>query len=461
MTDHVKIYGVKPRIQYVADGSLTEYTFPFAIFSANDVDIYFDGEKQESTTYTVSGARQSDGGSVTFASAPTAGTVITIVRQLSIERTTDFQEGSALRAQVLNDELDYQTACQQQIAEALNRSMLLPPYAAADDVNLTLPPPSAGKAIVWNAEGTNLENSTVAVNALESTINTYKTQAQEAANTATSKASAAATQAQTATIQAAIATQKAGEIVGAVNGLNGLRTNCLTEIPQDIKLELSSGTLTMKAGSKYYLPDGTRKEIDSDKSVTISNVDAQWVIFSGVTNGSINNYKTLSKVGSGATLPADGNTYAAFFNTTDGKIYQWSGGQWGEWSVSLPIAIVTTSGNHIASIDQVFNGFGYMGSTLFVLPGVKGLIPDGRNTDGTVKNAALSITGLLTKTVSGTASNKVLIIKDDDLDQDTVTYDEKTNTNSVAGYCMAGYCSMFSGKVTMLDIKRPFRAADT
>ena len=56
----------------------------------------------------------------------------------------------------------------------LNRSMVLPPYAADTDVNLTLPTPSSGKAIVWNSEGTNLENSTVAINVLESTLKGYK-----------------------------------------------------------------------------------------------------------------------------------------------------------------------------------------------------------------------------------------------------------------------------------------------
>ena len=129
MTGHVKIYGIKPRIQYVADGTSTVYEFPFAIFSTSDIDVYFADVKQESDTYTVSEARHSDGGTVTFGTAPESGTIITIVRNLSVERTSDFQEGSALRAKVLNDELDYQIACQQQIAENLNRSMSLPPYA--------------------------------------------------------------------------------------------------------------------------------------------------------------------------------------------------------------------------------------------------------------------------------------------------------------------------------------------
>ena len=37
-------------------------------------------------------------------------------------------------------------------------------------------------------------------------------------------------------------------------------TNCITEIPNDIKLELSNGTLTLKAGSKVYVPNGKTEQ---------------------------------------------------------------------------------------------------------------------------------------------------------------------------------------------------------
>ncbi|MBQ7413315.1 MAG: hypothetical protein IJV07_03460 [Alphaproteobacteria bacterium] len=209
MNEHVKVRSVIPRIQYVADGLLATYEFPFAVFDASDIRVYLDDIQQNQNSYTVTGVRHSDGGSVIFNTAPNQGVVITIVRDLSIERTTDFQEGGALRADTLNDELDYQIACQQQIADQLNRSMVLPPYAAGTGVNLTLPTPTAGKAIIWNAEGTNLENSTIEINALENTIKGYKNSAESAAATATDRAEVATTQAQTATTQADIATAKA------------------------------------------------------------------------------------------------------------------------------------------------------------------------------------------------------------------------------------------------------------
>ena len=36
--------------------------------------------------------------------------------------------------------------------------------------------------------------------------------------------------------------------------MNTKVSNCITNIPQDIKLELNNGVLTLKAGSKVYVP---------------------------------------------------------------------------------------------------------------------------------------------------------------------------------------------------------------
>ena len=33
-------------------------------------------------------------------------------------------------------------------------------------------------------------------------------------------------------------------------------TNCITEIPQDIQIQTSGETVTLKAGSKVYIPNG-------------------------------------------------------------------------------------------------------------------------------------------------------------------------------------------------------------
>ncbi len=230
MTQHLIMRGVIPRIRFVSDGTLSEYDFPFAIFKNSDLKVYFGSELQDPITYTVSGAGESDGGTVTLSHVPESGVIITLTRELAIERTSDFQEGGALRANTLNHELDYQIACQQQIADNLNRSMVLPPYAADSDVKLTLPMPQAGKAIVWNSDGTNLENSTVAVNALENTLRGYKESAESASVTAVAKADIATIQATTATTQAGIATQKAQEAASVLASKTNTDLDNLTNI---------------------------------------------------------------------------------------------------------------------------------------------------------------------------------------------------------------------------------------
>lgn len=226
---HIKLHGVKPRIQYVADGTLKSYEFPFVIFTESDIQVYFNDTLQEPTTYTVTGIKNTDGGSITFTKTPSSGTIITITRDLSIERTTDFQDGGALRADTLNDEFDYQTACLQQVADNLNRSMILPPYAADTNVNLTLPTPAAGKAIVWNNDGTNLENSAVKVNELENTLREYKETAESASAKAVSSANTATEQALNATNQAQIAVTKAAETAGALNNKLNIQADNLSQ----------------------------------------------------------------------------------------------------------------------------------------------------------------------------------------------------------------------------------------
>lgn len=154
---HIKIGDISPKIQYVADGDILTFTFPFAVFKTSDVEVYFDGQVQ-SSGFSVTLNADCDGGFVVFEEAPKDGVLLTIRRYLIIERTTDFQEGGAFRAKVLNDELDYQTACLQQLSEDLKSSMVLPAYANSS-INMTLPLPEAGRAIVWNDEAAGLANS--------------------------------------------------------------------------------------------------------------------------------------------------------------------------------------------------------------------------------------------------------------------------------------------------------------
>ena len=179
-------------------------------------------------------------------------------------------------------------------------------------------------------------------------------------------------------------------------------TNRILEIPQDIKLELNNGTLTLKAGSKAYNADGIVVTVPSDINYYFNGTTADNLIL--VYDSSINSMGVYIQGGnaiSSATAPSTGVADTLWFDTTSNKckITHDNAATWTE--IPLPIGLVSCNvTDGFTSIDQVFNGFGYIGSTLFLLPGVKTVVPDGRNENGTCKNKAPStVASVKTETI--------------------------------------------------------------
>jgi len=132
MTDtHIKINNVTPRVQYTGNGSTTSFPYSFAIFDESDMVVYVGDEVIESG-YTVTGAGQTEGGNVVFDTAPEDGAIITLLRNVPIERVTDFQEGGTFRPKNINDELDRLTAFTQQVQEGLDRAVKVDPTSSTN-----------------------------------------------------------------------------------------------------------------------------------------------------------------------------------------------------------------------------------------------------------------------------------------------------------------------------------------
>jgi len=115
MSDSQIIARGTPRTQYLADGSQSVFSFPYPFFEAEDLAVYLGAALQHSG-YSVSGAGASEGGGVSFSTAPAAGTVITLMRRVPVERISDFLDSGPLGAGALNREFDRLTACLQQVA---------------------------------------------------------------------------------------------------------------------------------------------------------------------------------------------------------------------------------------------------------------------------------------------------------------------------------------------------------
>ena len=213
-------------------------------------------------------------------------------------------------------------------------------------------------------------------------------------------------------------------------------TNCVVEIPQDIKLELAYGTLTLKAGSKCYLKTDTATPsitIASDLTTMQTTDGTYFAIYDGSALTTV-----LTTAYDYSTLPS---------------------------AYSLPLAIVTVLNNAISSIDQVFNGFGFIGSHVFALPGLKCLIPNGLNTDGTLNNIFVSLSSVKTQDVSPVISNNriIEIFSGGSLGRCQTIETNENNYNIVDGHALSysvGFCKCYTdanGKISYLVPEKIFR----
>jgi hypothetical protein len=246
-------------------------------------------------------------------------------------------------------------------------------------------------------------------------------------------------------------------------------TNCITEIPQDIKLELKDGTLTLKAGSKVYVPNGAGVFDEVVVKSDIPNVAEQlsgtnkWLLCVN-QNGNATFPRVLANCVSGAGVTA---TAGWVYDTTTNLInwYNASGVKQ-SGNFSLPVCIISTTDGVPTSIDQVFNGFGYIGSTIFALPGVKGLIPNGRNADGSLKNIEFTTSSvyIFNNTVTRNSAN-ISIFNNGIIARNTLIYDDSLNLNYNGSiFTQEMNCGILSsdstGRIISFAPKTAFRAVD-
>ena len=254
-------------------------------------------------------------------------------------------------------------------------------------------------------------------------------------------------------------------------------TNCILEVPQRIKLELNNGVLTLKAGSIVTVPNGKNVDgslkfdyvaIESDKTVTTATGSGQYMILykpAGWRN------QITSTCFSGDIQPTFTGNYAAWYDTVNNSVKTtgdngatWSGG----WS--LPLCLITTTAGVLNSVDQVFNGMGYFGTTVWVDKEVKGLIPNGRNEDGTLNNIEFAVPAVyLRQSDQSSYLFNEFCVTTTGIDISNHTLDEQGNYlykidgTKLADRFVAGnitFSQTAPYNITSFQPKQPFRAVD-
>lgn len=205
----------------LANGVTTSFSFNYDMINSDYAAIYqeVDGVQTlvDSELYTIE--FDDNGGNVVFKTAPVAGVYIVVGRNVPTDQETPYRTSSGFPANRVEENLDKLTAITQQLSDESNRSPKTP--IGMTGINLNLPAPSAGKALVWNQTADALVNSTINVDdtieEVTAQADRAESKANEAANSesaAAESASAAAASEQNAAASAAAAAESAASVDG-------------------------------------------------------------------------------------------------------------------------------------------------------------------------------------------------------------------------------------------------------
>ena len=276
------------------------------------------------------------------------------------------------------------------------------------------------------------------------------------------------TASQLAAINSGITAELVEEIGQGEGNINDKITNCLLEVPQNIKVELSDSGLTLKAGSIITFPNGANNfehyTVPSDITLP-SYGGASTDFFIGLRENKTSLYAyVVHQATSGTTAPTGEGLW---YDTTNNLVKFYNSSNELQWTgLSFPFVICSRSSGTITSIKQVFNGFGYMGSTIWADKGIKGLIPNGRNEDGTLKNTEFTTNKVMTSSYTATLENRHLVLSSTFFGgYINNIYNEDKNIN-VAGdgaiqqVANVGSMAVKNGAISFFQTKQPFRAVD-
>jgi len=150
------------RITYAGNGVTTAFATGFEFPADSDLVVVLvssDGTRTTqtiTTDYTVAGAGDAAGGTVTMVTAPASGESLVIYRDVAYTQATDYVAGDPFPAETHEDALDKLTMLAQQNKGKIERALRLSD-ADASSASAELPTPEALKAFRWNAGATALE----------------------------------------------------------------------------------------------------------------------------------------------------------------------------------------------------------------------------------------------------------------------------------------------------------------
>ena len=151
-----------PRDQYTATSGQTPFTYTFEITAEGDIAVLQNGVLLNLGTgageYAVTGVGSDTGGVVTLVTGATAGDIITLYRDMALNRLTAYTNGGDFLAADVNNDFDRLWLALQQNTGVSARA-LVAPNTDPTDINMTIPGKTTrlGKLLQFNATTGNPE----------------------------------------------------------------------------------------------------------------------------------------------------------------------------------------------------------------------------------------------------------------------------------------------------------------
>lgn len=146
---------------YSGDGSTTVFAYTFKIFDEDDISVILRNDstgaetvQTKTTHYTVSGVGDSNGGNVTFVTAPTSSQTVVLLRATARTQATDYTPNDPFPAASHEDALDKLTFIAQELEEELGRAIKVSKTNTIDSTEFTIGATDrANKIFAFDSDG--------------------------------------------------------------------------------------------------------------------------------------------------------------------------------------------------------------------------------------------------------------------------------------------------------------------
>lgn len=141
-----------PVASFTTSGVTTVFPFAFMLLDADDLVVTLDGVTV-SSGFGIAGIGAPAGGSVVFTTAPAAGQMLVLRRNIALQRLNDYQRNGDLLAQVLNLDLDRIWQALQGLRLDATRALKLPGGTLTDQTITDDAAGRAGKLVGFDGSG--------------------------------------------------------------------------------------------------------------------------------------------------------------------------------------------------------------------------------------------------------------------------------------------------------------------